>query len=341
MAGLIKRGRYWYGSIRENGKERRKSLQTTNKDRAREKLVEMARAAERGKPLAKDMPVGDFDPILEKHLRNTRSPFTVRVVLATWKQYKDFAEPLRLSDCTRQSIIEYRSHLQLKRCAPATVTTKVAQLASVFKVAIHELGVLDGENPATRIPLPKAAEEIPRFLNDDERVNVLTSAEEYSRDMHLVIALGLLAGLRKNEIVNAPWRWVKDTTITVQPERAFTPKGKRVRSIPIHPELRRVLDRYRPTPVADGYIVAPGNPASDDPTAYRVDFRRAFDTVVANSKIANPEEVTPHTLRHTFASALAMKGVDLYRIATYLGHTNLRTTQIYAHLMPARDTIDF
>ncbi|HDD24105.1 MAG TPA: hypothetical protein ENF52_01555 [Chloroflexi bacterium] len=70
---------------------------------------------------------------------------------------------------------------------------------------------------------------------------------------------------------------------------------------------------------------------------YRYDFKKGFAAVC---KEAGLDWVTPHTLRHTFASQLAIAGVSLYKISKWLGHSNFSTTQIYAHLQASDEEIN-
>ena len=70
---------------------------------------------------------------------------------------------------------------------------------------------------------------------------------------------------------------------------------------------------------------------------YRYDFKKAFCSVCREADVP---WVTPHVLRHTFASQLAMAGVSLYKISKWLGHSDFETTQIYAHLQASDDDID-
>jgi integrase len=83
--------------------------------------------------------------------------------------------------------------------------------------------------------------------------------------------------------------------------------------------------------------LSPDYPDKKDPTKYRVNCERAFKTAVKN---AGAEDFSPHTMRHTFASWLAIEGVSLYKIKSWLGHSNIKTTETYAHLQPQDEDIN-
>jgi site-specific recombinase XerD len=70
---------------------------------------------------------------------------------------------------------------------------------------------------------------------------------------------------------------------------------------------------------------------------YRYEFKKVFRSVIEEAGL---QGVTPHVLRHTFASQLAMSGVSLYRISQWLGHADFKTTQVYAHLSPHDEDIN-
>ena len=86
----------------------------------------------------------------------------------------------------------------------------------------------------------------------------------------------------------------------------------------------------------EGYLLLPEKEL-EGKNRYRYEFKLAFKSVC---KEAGVPWVTPHVLRHTFASQLAMAGVSLYKISQWLGHSDFKTTQIYAHLQASDDDID-
>lgn len=156
--------------------------------------------------------------------------------------------------------------------------------------------------------------------------------------MHLLCALGVYTGMRKNELANARWSWIDFKgrgRILIQNEGRFQTKSGKPRKISMSSRLRAILERYDED--GDRYILAPDNSPKKSTTQYRTDFTWAFDTV---KEAAGVDWITPHKLRHTFASQHAIAGVSLYKIGTWLGHADMKATQIYAHLSPDDDDID-
>jgi integrase len=175
----------------------------------------------------------------------------------------------------------------------------------------------------------------PKYLQKDEIDRLLETAATHGRNMHLVFGLGIYAGLRKNEIVNARWEWFsfKRKLITLSSHDGFQLKDSESRTIPLHERLYRILEPHRKK---EGFLFIP-HKETPGRHRYRYEFNRPFENVL---KRAGLEWVTSHVLRHTFASQLAIAGVSLYKISKWLGHSDVKTTQIYAHLQTHDEDIN-
>jgi integrase len=342
MASLYKRDGIWYAKWYENGKRCRKSLGTKSVQRARAKVRdEIEKPLEEGRPVGtlKDISVSDFTPAFLAHVTATKRPHTVKTLAHEWKHLCAWAKPVKLGDVTPERIDQYKMHLLKEGYAKSTVRSTLLALSSVYKTAIKEMRVYQGENPVKGVELPKPDERFPRFLSADEYDYLLECAEAHSPDLHMLVALGVFAGLRKNEIIHARWEWVdfQRKRILVEGHGRFKTKSGKPRAVPLSSRLRAILEPRRPDK-GRGYIIYPDFPDKDGTeTTYRVDFTTAYATV---AKAAGVPWCTPHKLRHTFASHLAQEGVSLYKIGTWLGHADPKTTMIYAHLLPADDEID-
>jgi len=343
MASMFRRNGVWYAKWFEGGKERRKSLKTRSIQRARARVVEIETAVTDGRSIdhTADCDVLTFTKEFLSFIETTKRPHTAKGLAHEWKNFTAWAKPLRLSDVTHETIQDYKLHLLEEGYAKSTVRSSLLDLSGVFRVAIRDLHRLEGENPVKGVGLPKPDVRFPRYLQTMEEIGrLLDAAEGHSRDMHLIMALGVFAGLRKNEIVNARWSWVDfagQGRILIQPEGRFTTKNGQARKVPMTARLRPILERYRADDGAE-FIIYPEQPEkTGTETTYRVDFTEAFATVIRNAGL---EAVTPHTLRHTFASQLAIAGVSLFKIQTWLGHSDPKTTLIYSHLCPEDSDID-
>ena len=114
----------------------------------------------------------------------------------------------------------------------------------------------------------------------------------------------------------------------------FTTKSGKPRTIPLSADLLEVLILYRKP---NGFILAPKKTYRTG-ARYRWEFKDGFKGLVTKAKL-DPEVVTPHIMRHTFASILAQRGVSLYKIAAWMGHSTAEVTELYSHLTAYDDDI--
>ena len=340
MASMYERNGWWYCKFYEAGQRRRVSLKTQSKQRARAKVVEIEAALEAEKPVdhRADSDIDTFTKAYLKRIEGTRRPHTVKTITLRWRLFLEWANPIRLSDVTTEVIEAYRDHLLAKGQAKTTVTTSLAYLKSIFSTAM-KMRAFDGPNPVKGVDFPKLDEVFPRYLELNEIDTLLDAAKAHSRDMYFVIALGVYCGLRKNEILGARWSWIDfkgSGRVLVQPAGNFKTKSGKSRKIPLSAKLRPILEEHKGAP--DEFIVYPNDAEKNgDGTKYRTDFRQTMDRVAERVGL---DWVTMHKLRHTFASQHAIGNVSIYKIKTWLGHANISTTEIYAHLSPDDDDIN-
>ena len=341
MASMYQRDGIWYCKYFENGKRRRVSLRTKSVQRARAKVVEIENSLEVGRPVGhkKDMAIDEFTVAYLKEIEATKRPHTVKTITHEWKHYRLWAKPARLSEITPEKVAQYKRHLLEQGKANSTVRSSLLCLSSVFKTAIKEMHVFEGDNPVKGVGLPTPDEAFPRYMELNEIDGLINCAIDHSRDMHLLVALGVYAGLRKNELVNTLWSWMDFKgrgRILIQSDGQFKTKSGKPRATPMASRLREILETV-PKSERKGYILYPEMPEKENGTSYRVDLAEAFNTICYAAGLS---WVTPHKMRHTFASQRAIAGVSLYKIGEWMGHADPKTTKIYAHLAPDDDDID-
>jgi integrase len=152
-------------------------------------------------------------------------------------------------------------------------------------------------------------------------------------DLLFICYCGFYAGMRKDEIVEARPEWfdLDLNLIHVGRTETFSVKNKKDRSVPMHPEFREFLECYMKSGT---FMLRPELVKGKG--LYRYDFRKKFAALM---KSVGLSWVTPHVMRHTFASLLATQDVSLFKIAKWLGDTLATTEKHYAHLVPQDDTI--
>lgn len=228
----------------------------------------------------------------------------------------------------------YAAALSDRGLARASMARKLAAVRSLYAhlVAIGEVA----QNPAELLPNPKRDSRLPRVMGRDEvgtlldRIPAGTPLELRDRAM---FELAYSCGLRCSEIVGLD---IGATDFEAEVVRV-TGKGSKTRLVPIGEPAQRALDRYltaaRPSLRArEGdealFLSRRGRRLSPS------DVRRRLDRWVR--EVALVGGVSPHTLRHSFATHLLEGGADLRSIQELLGHATVSTTQVYTRVEPSR-----
>lgn len=188
-----------------------------------------------------------------------------------------------------------------------------------------------GTNPVARIDMPKPSRKRERFLTHAEAEGLLLILREASIQTYRIALLSLETGMRMGEVYNMRWRDVDLASSVVNiptakggtDQKVFLPE----RSMK---ELRRMGGRK---PQEYVFLNAKGTRVTEISNT----FQRTVDKMGLNEGAANTvERVTPHTLRHTYASWLAQSGkVDVYALQSIMRHKSFATTQRYIHLIPS------
>jgi site-specific recombinase XerD len=180
------------------------------------------------------------------------------------------------------------------------------------------------QNPAKSVKKLKEARGKIRFLSKDEVRTLLQAAE--SRVQPLIEVL-LHTGLRRDEVIHLTWADVdlKNRVLSVQSKDGWHPKDYETRHIPMTVRLVQVLESVPRN--GESYIFTNREGKPLDPGVLTHDFTKLI-------RKAGIKNASLHTLRHTFASHLIMSGADLYTVQKLLGHSSIKTTEIYAHLAP-------
>lgn len=216
--------------------------------------------------------------------------------------------------------------------APATVARRAAALRRFFGFLVDD--GLRKDDPSAALPRPRFERPLPRILDADEVQRMFEAAEDRasSGETAAVRNLALLellygSGLRASELVSLPRGSVRPG----QPFLMVRGKGSKDRLVPISSRAQ--------TAVANWLEVAPGGTLWLFPSGKahlsRVRLFQIVRQMAADSGIS-PERVSPHVLRHAFATHLLSGGADLRVLQSLLGHADIATTQIYTHVDSAR-----
>lgn len=248
-----------------------------------------------------------------------------------------FGEDTPLKDINQQKVEAYKSK-RLKTVSPRTVNLELTCLKTLLRQAV-EWGELD-QKYLPKFKKLSATENRLRFLSKEEINALMDAAEKYDSDMLAYVRLMLYAGLRLGEALNLRWDDVNldQKILTIAPRKDWNTKTKRGRIVPIPEDLHVYLTQRKMVYPDSEYVVL----GTKRYTKYRI--KRLFMKVTQDAGLPTEGEnkVTAHTLRHTYASHLVMNGTPLYTVSALLGHSDAKTTQIYAHLAPdyLRDSVN-
>lgn len=249
---------------------------------------------------------------------------------------------VKLDEIRRLDVQEWVTGLPL---AQESARRVLGVLVSSLSAAVEE-GLLD-MNPAHSIKLPPRPQGREVFLSHEE-FEALTSAMPNSRDRAVVKFLAG-TGMRLGELAGLHWHnldldrgFVTVRDVYSAAEIKPYPKGRKQRHVPLFDWVVEDLDanaskvlckvEHRGGLCESGLVF---NQNGGSPLNGRNFSRRVLEPALKRAGLEH-RGMTLHDLRHTYASWLAQSGIPLERIAELLGHSSITTTQIYAHLMPAK-----
>lgn len=258
-----------------------------------------------------------------------------------------WARGLVLADLTREGIEDYIAHSDALGLSRATRARRLSAIRQFTRFALEEGWRAD--DPAIRIAGPGRSTRLPKILAQAEVEALLAAAPgighsdaDRARNLCLVEIL-YATGMRVSELVSLPVSACRgDPRVLL-----IRGKGNKDRMVPLTPPARRALAawlRLRDGAAADsalGRLVA-GKGARwlfPAPGAAGHMPRQTFGRLLGDMAVAagvSPGRVTPHVIRHAFATHLLQGGADLRSIQTLLGHADLGTTEIYTHVLTER-----
>ena len=230
--------------------------------------------------------------------------------------------PVSIEDITGIEINAFLLYLKEERdYKPASRRRIAATLKGFFKWA-NKQGYTTTDLSET-VPSIKVPDTERHFLSPDE-VEVWINAVEHDVSK---VAMWLMyyAGLRISEATNLRMDEIhlEEAGGWIMIRRA---KGGKHRRVPIAPALEQILKDYLTWRVDSEYLLATEKTGRIKPVTIQAELRDA------RKKLGWSEDITPHTLRHSFASQIYSRTQDILVVSKLLGHTNLATTQVYAHL---------
>lgn len=237
-----------------------------------------------------------------------------------------------LLQVSRQQLIAYLVRLKQEGRAASTVARKLASIKAFYRFLTAEryirrnpAEVLEAASRGLHLPKVMSVQEVERLL-DEPNLGTLDGYRDKT-----MLELLYATGMRVSELVNVP---VKNVDMKMQYVIVMG-KGSKERMLPLGRTALHYLEHYlsvvrpqllhgKPDAAAELFVTGWGGPMTRE---------RFYEIIVAYGKSAGiSKRVTPHMLRHSFATHLLNNGTDLRIVQELLGHADISTTQIYTHL---------
>ena len=253
--------------------------------------------------------------------------------------FRDWLDGTPLEDVTRDRIEGYLIHCEAQGLAQSTRARRLSSIKGLFRFAYEE-GWRD-DNPAIRIKGPGRARRLPKTLSVKDVDQLLDAARRTGRDKSTrlrnacLMELLYATGMRVTELVTLPVQSARGDPRML----LVLGKGGKERMVPLTPPAREALAAWliprdaAEDPKAPSRYLFPSSGTSGHLTRHRF-FQIVKDIAVEAG--VNPAQVTPHVLRHAFATHLLAGGADLMAIQALLGHADVATTEIYTHVLEER-----
>ncbi len=249
-----------------------------------------------------------------------------------------------IEEASQNDIEGYLAHCESQGLARSTRARRLAAIKQLYRFAFEEGWRSD--HPALRIKGPRKAKALPKILSEEDVDRLLAVSRKHGRNQMererntCLMELLYATGMRVSELVGLPVDAARGSPRLL----LVRGKGGKERMVPLSPPARAALvvwiatrDKVEKLKCENGgapsRFLFPSRGKSGHLT------RNGFYMLIKNLAVAGgvaPAKVSPHTLRHAFATHLLANGADLRSIQTLLGHADVSTTEIYTHVLDDR-----
>jgi integrase len=253
---------------------------------------------------------------------------------------KPYLGTLRLDQVSTRAVEDFKAQMVARSLSAQTVNNSLQVLRKMLRHAV-DVGLIEPHQPLPKIKMLRCPRAPLAFFDFDETERLLAAAQAESHHTYCVVLFALDAGARQGEQLALEWNDVdlksREPSVTISRSayrNAVGPtKGGRPRTLPLTPQLADALKACRnlcPRVFAQ---------ADGSPLTIQV-LKRLLPRVMKKAGIPTAgaccggTKRTWHSLRHTFASHLVMRGASLRAVQELLGHRDIATTMRYAHLSP-------
>lgn len=266
--------------------------------------------------------------IFNDYLKGSKSPFTAKNYYKSIQNFLFITGNKNIDKITLDDIIKYKAYLIEKKLSTSSIALHLSALSSYIAFLQKayryrsKIEVIPDDIKALR---PRPVQVIPHYLEQWE----ITTMIESCQDIEEVVIVKLLfnTGLRATEMLSITLDSLKESPSNIMWLK-IKGKGNKERTIPLNGDIKNTIKQY-----IDFLKLKQGNKLAQDSKLFDYSYSTLWYRLKKIAQKANVS-VHPHLLRHTFATSLLSKGVDIRVIAELLGHSSLTTTMKYAKVKP-------
>lgn len=252
---------------------------------------------------------------------------TVNSYVRDLEEFNSFLESEYIKHVTYKDIRSYLAYMYNKKYSSRTISRKLSAIRSFYKYEVNK-GVIK-DNPCLLISNPKVEKKLPNYLSYNEIGTMLEVPDTFKNNSlrdKLIIEILYSTGIRVSELVNIK---VKDIDF-YNNQILILGKGNKERYVIFGNTLKDMLKEYISIKNDSEYLIT--NKYNKKMSTRSIE--EIVKKIVKIDGIKN--KVTPHTIRHTFATHMLNEGADLRVVQELLGHENLKTTEVYTHVSNER-----
>ncbi len=336
---FFKRGTKWYIEYTDaNGNRKQRSTGCSQKSDALKVLSEFK---ELTAPSPQNKLFSAFKDEFLTYAEGTFAESTVKIYRASLSNFQRIiGDRLLTSITTAQSDLykvkrqkdDRRNRIRPRKTthlSPISINIELRSLKAAFNTALRWKYIT--ENPFVGQSLLFVPEATPTFFSREDFQSMLDSIkEEWLKE---IIVFAVLTGLRRGEIGHLRWEDVdlERRLVVIRSSENHKTKAGKIRTIPLSDGAAYILEKRKKYSKYE-YVF---KQYSDDYASHK--FKRYIKAIKGSE-----EKLHFHSLRHTFASWLVQSGTDIYAVRQLLGHADVKTTMVYAHLLPQKmhDTVN-
>jgi integrase len=311
----------YYLVFEDQGKQKRISTGKRFKQEALEFLRNFnEQMRQREEQQTASISIKDFAGQFLKFSESVHTLKTRKAFMVTFGMLERHFGNVKLTEITTRELERFFTQ-RIKEASTYAARRDYINLSSAFNKAVRDKQLR--ENPCKGIGKIRIPEKLPLFFSPDE-FQVLIRAIDKPEIRHIVEFAGN-TGLRQMEILTLRWEQVNLADgILILDNRTHTTKSKKIRTVPLNRRAQWILAQRKELAETEFVFTVHHKPITQN------SITKIFKKYVVRAKL-NPK-ASFHTLRHSFASWLVMRGVSLYEVQRLLGHSSPSVTQLYAHL---------